>query len=304
VIGAVDNSNGSAIVYVKNLNAKDETRFSQACITLTNIVAETVNGVTTIRFTRAFGSGKYALLNDGINYMIASYRAVDDLGWHTASNHASQLWELNYATGAATRSIDAVYILRIIHGTIMLIGWGLGLPFGLLWARYARRIPNTMAKDIWFRVHMPNQYFFSAFVMVGVVIGYTQVAIGGGEHFTTQFHGVLGTCIWVLMVFQVIVAYFRPHKEAGKPVSPQRTAFELFHLWNGRIMALAAVAQIIEGMRVIGWFGDGNGGEAPAVLFIYCAVVGAVLLMVVVLEICNCRWETQKKKGEKLKPTT
>jgi len=293
---------------VKNLNAKDQNLFTQACITLTAMSGEQINGVTTVRYTRTFASGKYPLQNNGPNYMVASFRSVDALGWHGADNHVTQIWNLNYFSGSATTTADVVTILRIIHGSIMITSWGLMLPFGLLWARYARRIPNDMPKDMWFRVHMPNQYFFAGLVMVGVVIGYTQVTLtGNGQHFTTVFHGILGTIIWILMVFQVIGAYFRPHKEPGKPLTKMRLLFEIFHSWNGRIMALAAVVQIVEGTRVIGWFADFQGGTAPAVTYIYGSVVILVLIMIVILELLNCRWESEKKKkaeGEQLKPTT
>lgn len=54
-------------------------------------------------------------------------------------------------------------------------------------------------------------------------------------------------------------------------------------------MCLAAVVQIIEGMRVIGWI-----TTATAVFAIYCVLVGLVIILIIVLEVLNIKWEREK----------
>lgn len=81
---------------------------------------------------------------------------------------------MNYGTGSVTSKVSVYDALKILHGpslclpplphdgalilqllgSLMILAWGLFLPFGMLWGRYARRIPNDMRKDAWFVVRL------------------------------------------------------------------------------------------------------------------------------------------------------
>jgi len=233
LIGWVDDVTALPTYVLRNLVAQDVTQFTAASFAVINFTGDQTNGVTTIQFTRIVGDGRFPLALNGTatNQQIGSYGATDTIQYHGPTQHATNYLAINYASGAAIAIVDPYAILKIIHGSLMILGWGVMLPFGMLWARYARRVPNNMAKDVWFRVHRPTQYTFSAVVFVALVVAFVQV---NGSHFQTVFHAQLGITIMILLLVHVIVAYFRPHKEPGEAPTTARVAFEYFHHWNGR----------------------------------------------------------------------
>jgi len=79
------------------------------------------------------------------------------------------------------------------------------------------------------------------------------------------------------------VAVFRPHKEENKPVTNARLAFEIFHHWNGRILALLAIAQIFLGIKAIR-YDESHSWLIP----FYGAIVGMTLFIILIVEIINC----------------
>jgi len=81
----------------------------------------------------------------------------------------------------------------------------------------------------------------------------------------------------------VIVAFFRPHKEPNQSITNARFAFEIFHHWNGRSLALLAVFQICLGIQAIGY-----DLTNPWLYPLYGAIVGLTLLIVLIVEIMNC----------------
>jgi hypothetical protein len=86
-----------------------------------------------------------------------------------------------------------------------------------------------------------------------------------------------------LLIFHVVYALARPHKEPGEKPTTARLAFEIIHIWNGRLIPLLSVVQIIEGMRIIGWM-----QTIPGLFYFYIAYVAVVLLGILVVEIRFC----------------
>jgi len=279
IIGWVDDTTLLPSFVLRNLVAQDVTQFTSANFSVWNFTGTQVGGVTTLFFTRAVGDGRFPLTlgNGPTNQQIGSYGSSDVIQYHGPTQHATSYVAIDYLLGSATVMVDPYSLVKIAHGSIMIIGWGIMLPFGMLWARYARRFDNSMSKDAWFKVHRPNQYFFSAVVGVGLILAFVQV---NGQHFTTVFHGQLGLALMLLLILHVVVAFWRPHKEPGQPRTRGRYAFEIFHLWNGRFMLLMAVVQITEGMIVIGWI-----TSLVGVFVVYIIYVIFAIALIIVLEV-------------------
>jgi hypothetical protein len=241
---------------------------------ITDIEGIEADGVTTIYFRRNLNEGTQPISNKD-QLVIGAYSSFnsDILGYHGAT-HSDGMISLNFYTGAT--SVKALPIgLKDIHAIIMFISWGLILQFGILWARYARSLPNS----IWFTIHRPTQMLGYLLSLGGIILAYIMVDL----HFRVAAHALIGTIIFSLSFFQILVAVFRPHKEEGQPVTTVRFAFEIFHHWNGRILALLAISQIFLGIKAIK-YDESHSWLIP----FYGAIVGMTLFIILIVEIINC----------------
>jgi len=235
-----------------------------------------VDGATIIYFSRPLTSGANQPIGNADIYVIGAHGSSnqDFLAYHN-TDRTQGLLSANFYTGAM--SIKKTPLgLKDAHAIIMFISWGLILPFGVLWARYTRSLKN----NIWFTIHRPSQGIGFLLSTAGIIIAYYML----GPTFTIfRSHGILGTIIFFFSIIQIVVAIFRPHKDQGKRITNERYAFELFHHWNGRLLVLAAVAQIFLGIQAIGY-----DKSNPWLIPLYAALVGLTMLIVIIVEIINC----------------
>jgi len=238
-----------------------------------------VNGVNTIFFTRFVNAGYQPINSNSSSYVIGSYSSTGDtnpIAYHgPPPYHTTTQISINFYTGASTTKAAGLTI-RDAHAIIMFISWGLLLPVGLLVARYFRSFKDAL----WFKIHRTLQYSGFLIAVAGIIIGYAMTA---SAPFTYVAHGAIGTVIFILMILQVIVAFFRPHKEPNEKITDERFYFEIFHHWNGRFLVAIAVLQIFLGISAIGYYVT-NPWLAP----LYGVVVGLTLLFVLGMEIANC----------------
>jgi len=245
---------------------------------VSNTSATQINGGTTIYFSRLLNAGAIPITENSSSIIIGAYsQGNSDTFEYHGSTHTSpgSIISINFYTGATSQS--TVLGIRDAHSIIMLLSWGLILPLGLLAARYLRSFPDIL----WFKIHRPFQYFGTVLGLVGIIIGYSMVGPVG--QFNHVAHAVIGTIIMTFSVLQVVVAFFRPHKEPEKPVTKERIAFEIFHHWNGRLLVLLAVlVQIFLGLAIDYQM------RYPWLPPLYGAIVGTTLLIVLIAEIVNC----------------
>jgi hypothetical protein len=238
-------------------------------IMLTDISGSEFGGVTTIYFTREVDKGSHPIIN-AYATLIGAYRELNNDAWgYHGSTHSSSSIQANFFTG--TTSTSNPVTLRDIHAIIMFIAWGLLLPFGALWARYARHLPDAL----WFKVHRVTQYSGFTISLGGIILGYSMVY----EQFLFLTHSIIGTLIMLFSAAQVVGAFFRPHKEENEPVTTARKVFEIFHHWNGRCLLVIAVVQIYLGISAIGYL-----EKQFWVIILWSIVVGLVVLVVLILE--------------------
>jgi len=246
-------------------------------IELTNKDGEEINGETIIYFTRTTASGNYPINEDQSVILIGAYSQynTDALSYHGDTHTSTNpLVTVNFVAGTVG-SQKGVLGIKDAHAIIMFIAWGILLPFGVLWARYTRSLEN----DIWFLVHRPCQYFGFVLSTAGIILGYVMV---GTFQFRVVAHSVIGTIIFAGSILQVVGAFFRPHKKKDEPITNARKAFEIGHHWNGRVLVLLSVAQIILGIYAIGY-----DQSELWVLWLYVTVVAIVGAFVLIVETVN-----------------
>jgi len=165
----------------------------------------------------------------------------------------------------------------------MFSSWGVLLPCGMLWARYARNLKG----DIWFQVHRAVQYFGFTISIAGFIL----ILIASPDRYGMYPHHIYGTIIITLGLCQVLSAFFRPHKKEGYAISRSRVIFEYFHWWNGRIVLLAAIYQVYSGILLE----FQNTAYQVILSTTYIVVVGVVLAVILIVEIRNyCKSKEEK----------
>jgi len=179
-------------------------------------------------------------------------------------------------------------------------------PLGVLIARYKRVLglqKRALGTAIWFRLHQIIQGFGGMLVIAGFTIGLSMVR----HHFTKElwnqpwpvsWHAVMGIIIFILTFLHFFVALLRPPVRGGllggfsEPKSGsnweektwQRKGFDFFHHWNGRIILLLAIPQIVDGIRLITTMHTGQYWAYA----IWAPFVVGFFLVFFILEVLTC----------------
>eukprot|EP00606_Chrysophyceae_sp_TOSAG23-5_P000064 GSChrysophyteH2.ASY1.ANO1.230.1 assembled CDS len=136
---------------------------------------------------------------------------------------------------------------QYVHGSLMMVSWGLLLPLGVISARFLKYQGGE--PPVWFMYHRPLQISGLLLAIVGWIVALTQFDVfraGGGTSFV---HGVLGMLVMTLGILQPIGAYFRPHAaHAGEAPTRARRLFELAHKGGGYSAVTLAVFTILLGV--------------------------------------------------------
>jgi len=212
-------------------------------VPIMNPLASLVGDELSISITRPLNSGLNPIKFDNQGYayaMFISSYSFDTTG--TIPKHiARQSFGLyvNLVTGQWGKSARYIIPMRVAHGVLMGVAYTIIFPMGLMVARYAKTTSQW-----WYRTHFFLQNYGFIVMITGIIIGYKLPAV---QFKSYTYHGALGTAILILTVFQVLMGYLRPHKSKEGDPSMFRRAFELLHHNNGRIICMAAVAQIVGG---------------------------------------------------------
>jgi len=245
IIGWV--SGGTASVSPYHLEDKVDSRVvANTQLSLMATSATEVGGTTTIFFTRPLMAGFNPIADPRACPIIASSKGESDgIGYH-GSCRVQQAYLLNLIDGGGAAGSSRVEDpLRDAHGSLMLVGWGVMLVAGVIFARYGKGLGG----DWWFQLHQIFQVTGFLMVSAGFTIAWIMV---DGFHFNTDFHGQLGLTIMILAYFQFFGGLLRPHKGKDGHRSACRKLFEFIHPWNGRFVLLLACINIFSGISI--WF--------------------------------------------------
>lgn len=121
----------------------------------------------------------------------------------------------------------------LIHGSLMLIGWGVLLPSGAVIAAFGKHRPDAW----WFKIHKVVQPIGLLFALTAWVIALVNFSVldskpdGSTLHFP---HAVLGMITMVIGLLQPLNAIFRPHPpKEGEEATNLRRLWEICHKWLG-----------------------------------------------------------------------
>ena len=106
-----------------------------------------VDGRLLVEFVRPLHSGSVPLRSNGGVFLWATGYSAEL--FHHKGRGA---FTLNMETGEAAIYVTKLAIYKSVHGGLMLLGWGVLLPFGILCARYLKH-----RDPLWFQLHRKVQ---------------------------------------------------------------------------------------------------------------------------------------------------
>lgn len=168
----------------------------------------------------------------------------------------------------------------LIHGSLMLIAWGLLLPTGVMVAAFGKHRSDAW----WFKVHRIIQPLGLLFAIIAWIIALRHFSVLGKKPDGASLnypHAVLGMTTMVIGLIQPINAIFRPHPpKEGEDKALLRFVWELLHKglgWIGILLGLITVGMgttlILDNAQKITFqvcYALSIGVIASIALFLYC----------------------------------
>ncbi|XP_057513253.1 cytochrome b561 and DOMON domain-containing protein At4g12980-like [Actinidia eriantha] len=130
-----------------------------------------------------------------------------------SGSHLQSMGTLNLTSGQALASHggDSNTVLKISHGVLNTVSWGIMMPLGFMAARYLKAVgPST--DPLWFYLHIALQ-------LPGYIIGMTGGATGlllllrKSSGIRQPCHMGIGILLCCLGLLQVSALIFRPAKD-------------------------------------------------------------------------------------------
>lgn len=215
------------------------------------------------------------VLNTGTNTTPALIQVTNVQDYDVGCNGVE--YEIPNVIATATKeeiSLEAYTRLVLIHGSIMLLGWGLLLPSGVIIALLGRHRPN----GLWFSIHSILQP--SALLLV--IIAWW-IALANFSALTAtglnRAHAVCGMITMCLGLLQPINALFRPHIVEGERKSCMRLVWEIIHKGIGYVILGLASATIVMGTRITPVKEDGNNFLIAYIVFVSMLVFLIIALL-------------------------
>ncbi|KAK9279337.1 hypothetical protein L1049_013016 [Liquidambar formosana] len=169
----------------------------------------------------------------------------------------------DFSAGSVSVGSQNVRQMKMNHGILGIIGWGLILPLGAIVARYFKH------KDpLWYYLHTVIQFVGFIIVLANVVLGrelYERI------HANKRAHRGIGIFALVLGILQILAFFLRPNKDAK-----MRKFWNWYHHWFGRLALFFGALNIVLGIQIGGAGNDWKIG--------YGFLLGTILVAVIVLE--------------------
>ncbi|KAJ8748608.1 hypothetical protein K2173_007598 [Erythroxylum novogranatense] len=203
----------------------------------------------------------------------------------TTSNDLSSIATINVLSGFAAAHKDHTRTLKMAHGVINAISWGILLPTGAITARYLRHIQAL--GPAWFYFHAGIQ--LSAFFLgtVGFAIGIRLGELSPGLVYS--LHRKLGFGAFCLGALQTLALLFRP-----RTTNKYRKYWKSYHHFVGYACVVLGVVNVFQGFEVMGE------GKSYAKLA-YCLSISTLVGGCIALEVNSWVIFCRKSKEEKLR---
>ena len=235
--------------------------------TITEGVVEEVSGKTTLRFVRKRNNGgKSDLSATPAPTLIWALADADGVAYHgTRKGYAA----IDFRSGAAAEGKMLNLEMKIAHGCMMLLGWGIMLPAGVWIARNTKNNRSAPGgKDFWFVWHTRLQIGGLLLATAGFAVALVMV---DGAHFAKS-HAYGGAALMAIGWLQPLNAFLRPHPldERTGAKSGARKTWEFVHKGAGRLAIACAPLVIVSGLYAI---------EASIGFVLFYAIIAFTILL-------------------------
>jgi len=167
-----------------------------------------------------------------------------------AKDAAKQAEDAAKATEDAAEARAALPYLYT-HAGLMIVGWGLVLPSGVIIARLARHRPG----GLWFKFHRILQISGLVIVFVAWMVAmnlFDDVEVPDESEQFEDLHKTLGLIVMVCGLLQPVNAFVRPHApKEGEDKPPVRLLWEILHKGVGYSAVVLAVFTILLGTTLL-----------------------------------------------------
>ncbi|KAL4367942.1 hypothetical protein GQ457_05G004740 [Hibiscus cannabinus] len=203
----------------------------------------------------------------------------------TTSNDLSSITTFDVLSGSAATQHNNMDMLKLVHGILNAITWGILLPMGAVTARYLRNVQAL--GPTWFYVHSGIQLPAFFLGTVGFAIGIRMGEMSPGV--TYGFHRKLGFAAFSLGALQTLALLFRP-----KTTHKFRKYWKSYHHLVGYSCVVVGVVNVFQGFEVMGE------GRSYAKLG-YCLCLSTLIGVCIALEVNSWVIFCRKSKEEKMR---
>lgn len=203
----------------------------------------------------------------------------------TTSNDLSSIATIDVLSGFTAAHKDDAKTLKMVHGVINSISWGVLLPTGAVTARYLRHIQAL--GPAWFYAHAGIQLCAFFLGTVGFAIGIRLGELSPGVVYS--LHRKLGFSAFCLGALQTLALLFRP-----KTTNKFRKYWKSYHHFVGYACVVLGVVNVFQGFEVM--------GESRSYAKLgYCLCLSTLIGGCIALEVNSWVVFCRKSKEEKLR---
>ncbi|KAI5565703.1 hypothetical protein POPTR_014G161700v4 [Populus trichocarpa] len=203
----------------------------------------------------------------------------------TTSNDLSSIATIDVLSGFSAAHRDDTRTLKIAHGILNAISWGVLLPIGAATARYLRHIQAL--GPTWFYVHAGIQLCAFIIGTVGFAIGIRLGELSPGVVY--GLHRKLGFAAFSFGALQTLALLFRP-----KTTNKFRKYWKSYHHFVGYACVVLGVVNVFQGFEVM--------GESRSYAKLgYCLCLSTLIGVCIALEVNSWVVFCRKSKEEKLR---
>ncbi|CAO2838057.1 unnamed protein product [Amaranthus hypochondriacus] len=202
----------------------------------------------------------------------------------TTISDLSSVTTIDLLSGMARHEND-LNTLKIVHGVINAVSWGIMLPIGIVTSRYLRHIEAL--GPTWFYVHACMQ--LTGFVLggIGFAIGIRIGELSPGKVYS--LHRKLGFIAVCLGSLQTLALFFRP-----KTTNKYRKYWKSYHHFVGYACVVIGVVNVFQGFEAI------EASRSYAKLA-YCLCLSSLIGVCIALEVNSWVIFCRKAEEEKLR---
>lgn len=203
----------------------------------------------------------------------------------TTSNDLSSIATIDVFSGFSAAHRDDTRTLKIVHGFLNAVSWGVLLPIGAATARYLRHVQAL--GPAWFYVHAGIQLCAFIIGTIGFATGIRLGELSPGVVY--GLHRKLGFAAFSLGALQTLALLFRP-----KTTNKFRKYWKSYHHFVGYACVVLGVVNVFQGFEVM--------GESRSYAKLgYCLCLSTLIGVCIALEVNSWVVFCRKSKEEKLR---